>query len=133
VKPVGPVAAAPKVEAERRELHAAAATFEGFFTRMLLKSMREAQLSDGLFGTGSGADVYEGMFDEHLSQAVASGSPLGIAKMLEDQWNRDPDAARALRSYKAALESVAARNPGDASVIPMDKLSQVPDKEADPF
>lgn len=133
MKPVGALAAAAKVEGERRELRAAAATFEGFFTRMLLKSMREAQLTEGLFGSGSGADVYEGMFDEHLSQAVASGSPLGIARMLEDQWNRDPDAARALRSYKAALESVEARNARDVSVIPMDKLSQVPDKEADPF
>jgi len=60
----------------------AAKSFESVFARLLVREMRRA-LPEGLFGGGSGADVYEGWFDEHLGEALVERDALGLAGMIK--------------------------------------------------
>ena len=46
-----------------------------------------------MFGGGSGASLYEAMFDQHLSERLAGDSPLGIADLLESRWLENRDVA----------------------------------------
>lgn len=69
-------------------LKAVAKQFESLFTKMLLKSMREANnsLSDGesLFG-GEQSDFYQDMFDNQLAVHLSQGKGLGLADLLVRQ------------------------------------------------
>ncbi len=89
----------------------------------LISQMRKSQLAEGFFGKESGADTYEGMFEQFMAQKLVAGSPLGIAEMLLDQWTAQDtdlgtvqDAIRrvgtvaASRSYESVTE--AAVDPG---------------------
>ena len=61
--------------------------FESLFTNMLLKSMREAKLGDGL-GDSQETDFYQGMFDQQLALQLSQGKGLGLADMLVQQLTR---------------------------------------------
>lgn len=63
-------------------LHKVAEQFESLFLNMMLKSMRDAKLSEGAFDSDSGK-FYQDLYDQQLSVALSSGKGLGIAKMLE--------------------------------------------------
>jgi flagellar protein FlgJ len=67
-------------------LKEAAKQFESLFTKMLLKSMREANESfgDSLFGSEQ-TKFYEGMFDDQLAVQLSQGRGLGLADMLVRQ------------------------------------------------
>ena len=59
--------------------------FESVFTQMMLKSMREAGLGDGLLDSQAG-DAWRDMYDQQLSIVLSQGGRgLGIARMLERQ------------------------------------------------
>ncbi len=64
--------------AERTEETATA--FEAIFGALLVKEMRKT-LPDGLFGSDA-ADIYGGLFDEHIGQQLAEGDGLGIKQFL---------------------------------------------------
>ena len=83
------MAAPENSSAESVRLRQAAEAFEALLLQMMLQKMRQAQLQEGLFGDGAGSQIYEGLFDLHVSQHLAVGSPLGIAEDLEDQWGGD--------------------------------------------
>jgi Rod binding domain-containing protein len=70
----------------QRRLREAAEAFEALLFRSMLRTMREAQLEHGFLGEGTGTTTYEAMFEDHLSQSLAAGSPLGIADLLEARW-----------------------------------------------
>jgi len=89
MNPVAAVGDGPIPEgrnSDRAELREAAEAFEAILLQSLLRKMREAQLRQGFFGESAGSSVYEAMFEKHLAEAVAEGSPLGIADILENQW-----------------------------------------------
>ncbi len=48
----------------------AAKKFESLLATMLVKELRKG-LGDGLFGKGSGSDIYAGWFDQHLGEALS--------------------------------------------------------------
>lgn len=106
----GPAPAAPH---DRERFQKAAEAFEAMLVQSLVKSMREAQLEDGFFGQGTGASTYEQMFESKLSEDIAAGSPLGIARALEQQWgDRVDGAAQAekkladvVRAYDSPVET----------------------------
>lgn len=54
--------------------------FEALFASMLLKEMRKT-LADGLFGSES-SDVYGGLFDLHMGEAISEGRGLGIKELI---------------------------------------------------
>ncbi|NOY62775.1 MAG: flagellar assembly peptidoglycan hydrolase FlgJ [Gammaproteobacteria bacterium] len=61
-----------------------AVQFEALFMQMMMKSMREAQLGDGLFDSEQ-SKLYQGMFDEQLSGTMVAQRGMGLADMLVRQ------------------------------------------------
>lgn len=66
----------------RGDVGDAAHEFERLFATMLVKEMRTT-LPEGFFGGGTGSDVFDGWFDEHLGSSLAEGRGLGLRVALE--------------------------------------------------
>jgi flagellar protein FlgJ len=64
-------------------LKAAGDKFEAIFINMMLKSMRQAKLADGLFDS-SASDTFRDMQDQQLAESMAAHAPLGIGKAVTD-------------------------------------------------
>ena len=64
----------------------AAGQFEALFMQQLLKSMRAAIPKSGMFD-GPGSEMYTGMLDSQLTQAMA-GTPGGLADLIARQMSR---------------------------------------------
>ena len=69
-------------------LKAAGQKFESLFVGMMLKSMRQAKLADGLFDNDA-QDKFRDMQDAKLSEAVAVHTPIGIGKAMTDFLSRN--------------------------------------------
>jgi len=61
--------------------------FESLFTRMMLKSMRDATGPDPMFGSDQ-EQMYQGMADDQLSIQLSKGKGLGLADMLVRQFQK---------------------------------------------
>ncbi len=57
--------------------------FEAIFTGMMLKSMRQAKLTDSLFESKA-LDTFTEMQDGKVAEAMAEHAPLGIGKAMTD-------------------------------------------------
>jgi len=66
---------------------AAARQFESLFTQMMLKSMRQANLGEGM-GDSDETKFYQDMFDQQLSVQLSSGKGIGLAEKLISQLQR---------------------------------------------
>jgi flagellar protein FlgJ len=91
-------------------LREAARQFEGLFTAMMLKSMREASLGTGL-GDSEETKTYQDMYDQQLALQMAHGKGLGLAEMLMQQLTR----ANAAHVTAAAPATPAAAAPASAT------------------
>ncbi len=60
----------------------AADQFEALLATTLVREMRKG-LSDGFFGDGPGADVFEGWLDEHVGGALAESGALDLAGIIK--------------------------------------------------
>jgi flagellar protein FlgJ len=79
--------------ASRANLEAAGERFEAIFVTMMLKSMRQAKLSDGLFESQA-SDQFRDMQDQQTAEAMARHTPIGIGKaMVEFLGKAQPAAA----------------------------------------
>jgi flagellar protein FlgJ len=67
-----------------KALREVARQFESIFTKMMLKSMRDASFGDPLTGSDQ-VDMYQGMMDDQLSVQLSQGKGLGLADMLVRQ------------------------------------------------
>jgi len=65
-------------------LDKAAKQFESMFLQMMLKSMRQAKLTDGLFDSQS-MQKYQSMYDEQLSVHLAEAGGAGLADVIKRQ------------------------------------------------
>ena len=92
-------------------LREAARQFEGLFTAMMLKSMREASLGSGL-GDSEETKTYQDMYDQQLALQMAHGKGLGLADMLMQQLTR----ANAAHPSAAALTARASATAPTAAV-----------------
>jgi len=83
--------------------------FESMFTRMMLKSMREATGPDPMFGSDQ-QQMYQSMADDQLSVQLSKGKGLGLADMLVRQLQKMgvKGASAAVGSSAAAASGVAA-------------------------
>ena len=95
-------------------LREAARQFESLLARMMIRSMREASLGEGLLDSEQG-DLYQDMFDQQLSVELARGRGLGLADLLIRQLSGagavDTDAAEStgrVEATAAALPVAAA-------------------------
>lgn len=64
-----------------------AKSFEAVFASLLVKEMRNT-LSEGLFGSES-SDVFGGLFDLHIGNAMAEGRGLGIKELVLTQLQQN--------------------------------------------
>jgi len=60
----------------------AAQRLEGLFATMLVKEMRSTH-SAGIFGEGTGADIYGGWLDQFLGEVLAKHGELHLADSIE--------------------------------------------------
>jgi len=82
--------------------------FESMFTRMMLKSMRDAIGPDPTFGSDQ-EQMYQGMADDQLSIQLSKGKGLGLADMLVRQLQRmGVKGADAAANGKTAAEGAGA-------------------------
>jgi flagellar protein FlgJ len=86
-----------------KAIRAAAQQFESLFTDMMLKSMREAKLSNGL-GDTQESDLYQDMYDQQIALKMSQGKGLGLAEMLVAQLTRN-------RAIKAGGSAAASTTP----------------------
>jgi flagellar protein FlgJ len=87
-------------------LREAARQFEGLFTAMMLKSMRDASLGGGL-GDSQETQTYQEMYDQQLGMQMAHGKGLGLAELLMQQLTR----AHAAQSAASTPTSVSGADP----------------------
>ncbi len=83
--------------------------FESLFTRMVLKSVRDANLGDPLFGDDT-MKSYEEMYDDQLALQLSSGKGLGLAEMLVRQLTASGASAA------AAAEAATGSGAGSTAV-----------------
>jgi len=100
-------------------IRAAAQQFESLFTNMMLKSMREAKLSQGL-GDSQQSDLYQDMFDQQMSLKMAQGKGIGLADMLVQQLTRNR-AAKAAASDAAPAAAVTTAPSAGLPITPQPK------------
>jgi flagellar protein FlgJ len=79
--------------------------FEAVFVAMMLKSMRDATHSEGMFDNEA-SKMYTSMFDQQISQKIAAGKGIGLADMLTRQLS------------KAAGQIVPEGNQGNSGIKP---------------
>jgi peptidoglycan hydrolase FlgJ len=108
-----------------KAIRAAAQQFESLFTNMMLKSMRDAKLGQGL-GDSQQSDLYQDMYDQQISLKMSQGKGLGLADMLVQQLTRN-GAAKAAAGHAAAGSSPAASGVAPATAAPStsDRISFV--------
>ncbi len=83
----------------------AAKEMESLFATLLVTEMRKG-LGEGFFGTGKGADTFNGWFDEQLGASIAEQGNLGIGEQVKESIIRQQAAAAA---EAARLESEGTR------------------------
>jgi len=94
--------------ASKENLEAAGQRFEAVFTGMMLKSMRQAKLGDGLFDS-KGEDQFRDMQDQQLAQNMAVHAPIGIGKAMT------AFLAKGMKTETAAQPAAAPAAPDTAS------------------
>jgi flagellar protein FlgJ len=68
-------------------LRQVAKQYESLFTRMMIKSMRDAVGKDPIFGSDQ-EQSYQDMYDDQLSIELSKGKGLGLADMMVQQMQR---------------------------------------------
>jgi flagellar protein FlgJ len=71
----------------KENLEAAGKRFEAIFVGMMLKSMRQAKLGDGLFDSKA-TEQFRDMQDQQFAQSMAAHAPIGIGKAMTDFLSR---------------------------------------------
>jgi peptidoglycan hydrolase FlgJ len=92
---------------QKDAVHEAARQFESLLTRMMLKSMREASLGQGL-GDSEETSFYQDMFDQQLAVQISKGEGLGLASQLMQQLVK-----------AGAVKGADAPNGADAATMPV--------------
>jgi len=113
--------------------------FESVFVGMMLKSMRQAKLADGILDN-SQSDFYRDMYDQQLSIHLAGENGMGLADVIERQLSPDQSVAitkeQGIADYQRRnLIQKAAKNsqqPIEAQPI-LDSLITKPIKSVDDF
>jgi Rod binding domain-containing protein len=70
------------------ELRKAARALEGVFLNQLFQAMRATVPESSLLGSSSGQQMFQSMFDEHMSEVMAQQSEDSLGDLLYDQLRR---------------------------------------------
>ena len=85
--------------------------FESVFIGMMMKSMRQAKLGDGLFDSKA-EDTFTEMQDKNVAESMAEHQPIGIGKAMTEFLAR---SQANLQAQAAGTPAVAPAAPGSAS------------------
>ena len=97
-------------EHDPKAVRQAARQFESLLTSMLLKSMRQAKLGDGL-GDSQETEFYQDMLDQQVAVQLSQGKGLGLADMLVQQLTRSGLASAGDPAKAKPVSNVAAAAP----------------------
>ena len=78
-------------KSDQETLKQVAGQFEALFTNMMLKSMRQASLAEGIFDS-SQSDMYRDMSDQQLAMDISKKGGLGLQDAIIRQLGGEPDA-----------------------------------------
>ena len=110
------------------DLRVAAQQFEALFIQQMLKTMREAKLSDGAFDSNEG-DMYVEMLDKQLSLNLSQGKGIGltdiIVKQLSHSLNLKPEQ-RADNQSHAAGNTLPVTPPMHTKSLPNRAMDSTP-------
>ncbi len=79
--------------ASSANLKKAGEKFESVFIGLMLKSMRQAKLGDGLFDSKH-SDTFREMQDKQIAESMAAHQPIGIGRAMTDFLARSQAALR---------------------------------------
>lgn len=85
-------ASAAKADQPDQTLRQVAAQFESLFVSLMLKSMRQAELGEGIFDNEQ-SKMYRDMADQQLAMDLSATGGLGMQDMIIRQLGGDPMAA----------------------------------------
>jgi flagellar protein FlgJ len=88
--------------------------FESLLTRMLLKSMREAHLGEGM-GDSDETQFYQDMYDQQLAVTMSQGEGIGLASRLLEQLMRGSPSAESAAATTPTAEAPIASAGGVSS------------------
>lgn len=77
-----------KVSNDKETLLKACQSFEALFLEMMQKNMRSTISEDGFIKKSHGREIFEGMYDEKLSQEMTKGKGIGLAQQLYKQLSK---------------------------------------------
>lgn len=95
-------------------LKEAARQFEGMFLQMVMKSMRDATPSDGIFNSDA-TRFYTSVLDQQLSAQLGATGQVGFARLIEAQLARNflpPERAEQLNDPRLAGQRTSAAGAG---------------------
>jgi flagellar protein FlgJ len=95
-----------KVDEEK--LKRACMDFESLFVYQMLKSMQQTVPKSGLLGEGPEKGIFESLFGQEWSKALAHQGGLGLGKMLYKQMLRSEE-----EKHPSSVESRAPHQPGE--------------------
>ena len=75
-----------------RALRQAAEDFEAVYLAQMLAPMFETLSTDGMFGGGSGEDIYRSLMVQEYGKAIARSGGIGIADQVERELLRVQEA-----------------------------------------
>ena len=103
--------------ASRANLEAAGRRFEAVFDGMMLKSMRQAKLTDDDLFESKALDTFRDMQDQQVASLMAEHAPIGIGKAMVDFLAKSQAGLQPPAPPAADIGPVAGdmRNAGDAS------------------
>jgi len=102
----------------RANLEKAGRQFEAVFDGMMLKSMRQAKLTDDDLFQSKALDTFRDLQDQQVAKTMSEHAPIGIGKAMVDFLSKSQSALQAPAPPAASVGPVAASDPpmiGDAS------------------
>lgn len=105
--------------ANRANLEKAGRQFEAVFDGMMLKSMRQAKLTDDTLFESKALDTFRDMQDQQVARTMSEHAPIGIGKAMVDFLSKSQSSLQAPTPPSASIGPIAgASDPpmiGDAS------------------
>ncbi len=74
-----------KIDQKNQQLMEAGIKFEAFFLHQVMQGMRDTIERSDLFGDSHERDIYEGMFDEAITEEAAEAGGIGLAEQIYEE------------------------------------------------
>ncbi len=104
--------------------------FESIFLNMVLKSMRQAKLSDGILDSDQ-SEFYRDMYDQQLAIHLAGEPGIGLAELIARQLSPDEDGVRQKMNAEDYLKRSVATAAGIRPAKPSDlQIQEATDEQA---